>query len=233
MSARTRGLLGCGVVAGPVFVAAFVVQGAVREGYDPLRDPVSSLALGPAGWVQSAAFIVCGLLTVAFAAGLRPALHGARWGPSLIGVWGLSLIGAGVFVTDPVPGYPPGTPAEPGAYTTSGLLHDLSAVVTLVTLPAACLVLARRFHGLGLRSRVVYSLVTAAAFPALWVTAGLGFAQDPALAGLAGLFQRAGIVVAWAWITLLAWTGDRRPHGEASRRPPGTPGRRRSGRGPS
>jgi hypothetical protein len=37
--AWTRGLLRCGVVAGPVFVTVFLAEGAVREGYRPLRVP--------------------------------------------------------------------------------------------------------------------------------------------------------------------------------------------------
>ncbi|MFI9550955.1 DUF998 domain-containing protein [Nonomuraea endophytica] len=193
---NTRALLGCGVVAGPVFVASFLLQGAVLAGYDPLRHPVSSLALGPYGWVQSATFIGCGLLVVAFAV----ALHGL-WGRLLLGVWGLSLVGAGVFITDPVGGYPAGTPPL-SDYTTSGLLHDLFAIPTLLALPIACLVLARRFG----TAWTVYSLVTAAAFPALWILAGLGFQQDPSLVELAGLFQRAAIITAWAWITTLAVT---------------------------
>jgi Protein of unknown function (DUF998) len=49
----TRGRLRCGLVAGPVFVAVFLGEGAVRDGYQPLRHPVSSLALGPGGWVQA------------------------------------------------------------------------------------------------------------------------------------------------------------------------------------
>ncbi|MFD9948719.1 DUF998 domain-containing protein [Nonomuraea sp. NPDC059023] len=192
----TRALLGCGIVAGPVFVVSFLLRGALLAGYDPLRHPVSSLALGPAGWVQSATFIGCGLLVVAFAV----ALHGL-WGRLLIGVWGLSLVGAGVFVTDPVGGYPPGTPPLT-EYTTTGLLHDLFAVPTLLALPPACLVLARRFGP----AWTIYSLVTAVAFPALWILAGLGFDQNPSLADLAGLFQRAAIITAWAWITALAVT---------------------------
>ncbi|MBB5079289.1 DUF998 domain-containing protein [Nonomuraea endophytica] len=193
---NTRALLGCGVVAGPVFVASFLLQGAVLAGYDPLRHPVSSLALGPYGWVQSASFIGCGLLVVALAVALT-----GLWGRLLLGVWGLSLVGAGVFITDPVGGYPPGTPPL-SDYTTSGLLHDLFAIPTLVALPIACLVLARRFG----RAWTVYSLVTAAVFPALWILAGLGFQQDPSLVEVAGLFQRAAITTAWAWITALAVT---------------------------
>jgi hypothetical protein len=49
-TARTRGLLRCGQVAGPGFVAVFLLEGAVRDGYLPLRHPVSSLALGPRAW---------------------------------------------------------------------------------------------------------------------------------------------------------------------------------------
>src|ERR1700735_253087 len=70
-SARwTRGMLSCGVAAGPLFVTAFLIQGATREGYRPSRHPVSSLALGPRGWVQAANFAVTGTLVLAGAAGL-------------------------------------------------------------------------------------------------------------------------------------------------------------------
>ena len=45
-NAKTKTLLACGVIGGPLFVVVFLVEGATRVGYDPQRDPVSSLALG-------------------------------------------------------------------------------------------------------------------------------------------------------------------------------------------
>jgi hypothetical protein len=66
---KTKALLSCGAIAGPLFIAAFLVEGATRAGYDPLRHPVSSLVLGDHGWTQTANFVVAGLLTLAFAAG--------------------------------------------------------------------------------------------------------------------------------------------------------------------
>lgn len=39
----------CGIAAGPLFVLSFLVQGATRADYDPMRHPVSSLALGDHG----------------------------------------------------------------------------------------------------------------------------------------------------------------------------------------
>ena len=58
--------LRCG--RGPVFAAVFLVEGALRDGYQPLRHPVSSLALGPRGWIQTANFAVAGTLFLAGAA---------------------------------------------------------------------------------------------------------------------------------------------------------------------
>lgn len=55
-----RLLLRCGVVAGPLFVAVFLVEGATRAAYSPLRHPVSSLALGVDGWMQVANFAIAG-----------------------------------------------------------------------------------------------------------------------------------------------------------------------------
>src|SRR3984885_12471055 len=68
---RIRGLLRCGLWAGPVFTAGFLAEGTAREDYRQLRHPVSSLALGPRGWVQTANFVVTGTLFLAGAAGLR------------------------------------------------------------------------------------------------------------------------------------------------------------------
>ena len=109
---RTRLLLACGAVGPPLFIVAFLVEGATRAGYSPLRHPVSSLSIGDYGWTQRLNFVVTGLLIIAFALGLRPALrrYGAGiWAPLLVGLVGLGLIGAGVFVADPLSGYPPGT----------------------------------------------------------------------------------------------------------------------------
>jgi len=111
--AMTRVLLGCGVAAGPVFVAAFLLEGARRIDYRPLRHPVSSLALGPGGWTQTANFATAGALYLGFAAGLRrtPCTIGpSTAGPLLIGAAAIGLLGAGAFTTDPVSGYPPSTP---------------------------------------------------------------------------------------------------------------------------
>ena len=81
---KTTTLLACGAVAGPLFIVAFLIEGATRADYSPLRHPVSSLALGDAGWMQVVNFIVTGLLMLAYAVGLRRALRpgpGSTWGP--------------------------------------------------------------------------------------------------------------------------------------------------------
>ncbi len=96
--AKTKTLLACGAIGGPLFVVAFVVEGASRANYEPLRHPVSSLALGDSGWTQTASFVVAGLLTLALAVGLRRAFRppkGSTWGPLLVGVWAIGLLGAG------------------------------------------------------------------------------------------------------------------------------------------
>jgi len=69
--ARTtaRGLLTCGAIAGPLFVLVFLVLGASRAGYDPLRHPVSSLEIGALGWTQRLNFLITGFLVVASSMG--------------------------------------------------------------------------------------------------------------------------------------------------------------------
>lgn len=140
-SRTTRALLGCAAAAGPVFLTAATVEGAVRPGYDPRRHPISSLALGPGGWQQVVNFGVSGALYLAGAVGLDRSPAG-RTTAVLVGVVGAGMLGAGAFRTDPVSGYPPGTPPVHERYTRPGALHDGFSTPVFLGVPAAGLVQA-------------------------------------------------------------------------------------------
>ncbi|PWK90637.1 uncharacterized protein DUF998 [Lentzea atacamensis] len=178
----------CGVIAGPLFVLTFLINGALVPDYSPLRHPVSSLQL--ASWVQTANFIVAGTLVVAFAIGTRIGF----WGSLLIGAVGIGLIGSGIFTTDPVSGYPPGSPAL-SEYTWHGLVHDLFAIPTFVGWPLACFVLARRF-------RPWFSITSGVAFIAMFLLSSAAFAQTPSLVEFGGLFQRLTVAIGFTWLTV-------------------------------
>jgi len=202
----TRGLLRCGVAAAPVFVAAFLLEGAIRDDYHPLRHPVSSLALGPRGWIQAANFAATGTLFLAGAAGLARARNssaGRRAVPALIGAAGAGLIGSAVFATDPVSGYPPGTPAVPSRPSPAGTAHNLAAVPVFLGLPAAALAYGWRSWRSGQRGLRLYSAATAVTMLVTFTLAGAGFGQSPRLVGLAGLFQRASIITGFGWLTAI------------------------------
>ncbi len=161
---------------------------------------------GGSGWTQRASFVVTGLLILAFAFGLRAALrrYGAGvWAALLIGLFALGLIGSGVFITDPISGYPPGTPLVPDR-TTHGVLHDIFGTPVFLGLPVACLVVAYRFTKSGHPAWAGYSVATAVAFLTGFVVTSMGFAQNPTLMPIGGLLQRITIVIGWAWLTALA-----------------------------
>src|SRR5262245_25667269 len=135
--ATVRLLLALGVIGPPLFLAVAFVEGATRAGYDPVRLPISLLALGDLGWMQAANFVAFGSLEIAFAAGLatstaRQAVRSIA-GPILIGIFGAGVIGAGLFATDPGGGYPPGAPTTSG----TGTAHDVATLVVFVALIAA------------------------------------------------------------------------------------------------
>lgn len=197
----------CGAIAGPLFTVAWLIEGAARANYNPLRHPISSLAMGAFGWTQAATFMVTGLLMLSFAFGLRRALQargGSTWGPRLIGAVGIGLLGAGVFVTDPMNGYPPGTPDMLLRYSVTGRLHRLFSTPVFVGLPAACFVFRRRFARWGERGWAIYSTATGLAFAVAFVLTTAGFAQVEGLVDIAGLLQRVTLTVGWVWVTLLA-----------------------------
>ncbi len=162
-SVKTVRLLLCGVVAGPLFVALWLIQALTRDGFDPIYHPVSLLSLGSMGWVQIVNFVATGALLVACAVGMRRVLHpgrGGSWGPRLLAANGVGLLVAGIVVTDAGAGFPPGAPAgAPEQISWHGLLHEVGFAVASVSWLVFCAVLLRRFVALKQRGWVVASIV--------------------------------------------------------------------------
>lgn len=200
-----RFLLAAGLVGPLFFFVVAMVEGATRPGYNAWRAPMSTLALGPRGWLLTTALVVLGALLLSFAAGLRRVLspgRGSTWGPILLAVSGLTFILEAIFATDPMLGYPP------GASTTStlhGTLHlVLSVLFEMPPLVAAAIVLARRFaQGLGGRPWVLYTIVTITVVVVMQVLASVTFlSNDPGTPY--GLVQRLQFFTAQGWIAALA-----------------------------
>lgn len=197
-AASTRRLLACGAVAGPLFVLAVLAQAATRPGFSLTRDAASLLDDGPWGWVQSANFIITGLLFIAAAAGLRRALpggRGSRWAPRLLTITGIGLIGGGIFHPDPSGGYPPGTPAGASAVSSwHGVLHQVCGSAAFLALIVFCFVLARRYQALGQRPMAACSLLAGVLCAAAVATGGMPH-------GTLTLFIGVSIALLWAAFT--------------------------------
>ena len=204
---KTRPLLLCGALAGPIFTMIWLVSGLNRADYDPMRHPISSLAIGEFGWTQVINFLISGTLTLVFALGLRSALLArgrSQWALIWIAAVGIGLIGAGLFVTDPVNGYPVGTPLLPMQPTVVGRLHRLFSALVFFGLPGAGLTLARLFARNGERTWASYSKFSAIAFIALFVLTSLNFAQIGMFPNYAGLLQRITLLIGFTWMTFLS-----------------------------
>jgi hypothetical membrane protein len=202
-----RAALACGVVAGPISIVVGVIEMLTRPGFDPTRHDLSLMSNGDWGWIHIAMLVLTGLLTIAGAVGMRLVLRGSRggtWGPLLVGVYGLGLIGAGFFTADPALGFPPGTPADAHAVSWHGLLHFVSGGIGFLALIAACFVFARRFAAQRLRGWEVYSVATGVLFFAAFVGIAVGSqAKGPLLTFVILAFSVA-VVLGWAWVSAMA-----------------------------
>jgi hypothetical membrane protein len=90
LTRQTRALLICGLIAGPFYLVVGLIQALTRPGFDITRHDLSLLANGDLGWIQITNLVLTGVLVIAFAVGVRQALHAGRgrtWGPILLGVY--------------------------------------------------------------------------------------------------------------------------------------------------
>jgi hypothetical membrane protein len=198
----TKSLLGYGIVAGPFYVVVSLAQALTRDGFDMTRHAWSLLSNGDLGWIQITNFVLTGLMTIAAAVGLRRALSpgkGRTWAPPLVGVYGASLIGAGIFTADPAPGFPVGAPATT-TISWHGMLHFMIGGVGFACLIAACFVLARRFANDGNARLAWFSRVTGVVFLAGFVGIASG-SQGPTVLAFV-----ASVIVVWTWMSTVSLT---------------------------
>jgi hypothetical membrane protein len=203
----TYALLACGVIAGPLYILVGVIEMLIRPGFDLRRHSLSLLSNGEGGWIHIAMLITTGLLTIAGALGMRRVLHGERggtWGPVLIGLYGLGLIGAGVFVADPALGFPPGTPTDATTISWHGIMHFVAGGIGFLGLIAACFVFGRRFIAHNQLGWAVYSIATGVLFFAAFFGIAAGSQQGGETLTVVNLAFSVAVVLGWAWVSTMA-----------------------------
>ena len=204
---QTKLLLMGGVIAGPIYISVGIAQILTRAGFDITRHPLSFMSLGDLGWIQIANFIVTGLLVIAGAIGLRRLAQAdkrLRRGAFLLGIFGLGVLGGGVFVTDPALGFPPGTPdTYPETMSWHGLLHFIFGQIGFLALIAASFVYGRYFAKNGLRGWATFSALTGGIF-LFAIIAGVSTSVGNNSAWrLLALYV--AVALAWIWLTALSY----------------------------
>ena len=196
-------------------MGAFTAIGAARSEYDWQRLPVSALAIGRHGWLQRVNFVVAGVLYSCAGRGLRHSASrrvGPRAVPALVTGVGVGLIGSGLFVTDPVGGFPPRTSgasadqADSAATvpTLAGQLHNLFAFPVFAGIPVAAMASAATALRIRDYRWACYSAGSSVAMVGSFVLFGRAVAGASRLPGKGGIFQRLSIAAGCGWLTAVS-----------------------------
>jgi hypothetical protein len=208
----TKVLLTCGMIAGPIYLIVASLQVFFRKGFDLNRHAISLLSNGSFGWIQVTNFVVTGSLVVACAVGMRRALYPGKactWGPILLGLFGLGIIGTGIFIADPALGFPPGTPEDETSITWIGVLHFIAGLIGFFALTIASFVFARRFFAFHQFSLAWFSLTVGLA----WFASFISLTTRPGNSALVVVFYLS-IAMAWTWLSVISWFIMRHPQHE-------------------
>ena len=190
-----------------VSVGGFLVLLALLHGLEPEFDPawrwISEYELGRWGWLMRLAFGLwsAGALALLLALGGAGGLLGRAWLLLIV----IALLGAGLFVTDPITAVTP---------TLAGRLHGLAGIFTILTFPIMATVLAASLAGspqwAAARPQLLgFTLLTWVGQVAFWGTILVSSAiHHPAGLGpqvRAGWPNRFMVVTYALWLMALAW----------------------------
>jgi hypothetical protein len=189
-----------GIIGPLLFISVFTIEGGLRAGYDPWGMFVSALSMGPRGVIQITNFIVSGALIAIFSGRVAVEFKVDKaWpvGPLLLLIVGLSLVGSGPFVMDPVT-----VPFLSMSW--HSYLHYLFGILVFSLAPISCFAFFTRF-----RVDERWEWFTWWTLAAGLIMTGSVFALKIAMAPgslhpFAGAVQRFGLIVYLLW---MAWFG--------------------------
>jgi hypothetical membrane protein len=192
-----RALAVSGILGPLLFWGTVLLLGTLDPDYSHVDHAMSLVGSVQAPFSPFArvAFVLTGLLIVAFSVGLyrdlRPGRAGVA-GAATIAVHGIGRIGEGVFAWD-----------IERIDSLTNALHTLFGVPALLSMLVAPVLLAWAFRGAdGWRPYYRYTVATAVVFAGVFVTIG-PFSPPGGPAVPSGLGQRIGFVIWYAWVVVL------------------------------
>jgi hypothetical membrane protein len=193
-----------GVVAPVLFVGVFTVEGALRPGFSPLANYISTLSIGPRGWIQIVNFLVLGVSLLAFSAAVRaefPDGKASRWGLVLLILLGILFVISGFFVTD-------ATGISTAPLTVHGTVHGLAGGIVFLVMPVVVFVYWRRFRAdprwQPFQAATLALGIVEAAAVLFFSIVGKSDALLLVFGDSIGLIQRAALVPFLFWLFLFA-----------------------------
>ena len=176
------------------FLAVIAVEDVLRGDLSATRHWISHLSIGTWGWVNIADLAFGGVTLLLLARRVRGHASG-RWSARWVGLTGLGLVVAAVFISDA----PPGTRYD-DAVTWTGQVHDAGGALTFIGLFASCLATRRLVSA---RWGIVAAVTVATGWIAASAMAAIDYA-DPAMQLPAGLAERVAMLAGIGWLIGLA-----------------------------
>ena len=134
---RAKALAAVGLSGFGYFAVSLVVLHILRTDYDPVTENVSQYAVGPYGYLMTAAFFILGPAVIALAIGLFEGVTPApRVGCLALGTAGLCVALVGFMRVAP----------EPGAMPMSETIHNSAFMASFFFTLVAMLALTDRFR---------------------------------------------------------------------------------------
>ncbi len=187
-----------GIIGPALFWSVLTILGQTQPAHSAVRTDISLLALGAAGWAQTANFVAFGLLVAVFQGGLQQAVSpGKMWGWSRILALasGVGLVAIAVFPTD-----------FPGASTTHGAVHLGIVFMLALLLPVVCFVIAGQmkrhssWRGYARFTVLIGALTGGLTLMLLLAWSGAWPASHPWL----GLYERTVFALPSIWMEIMA-----------------------------
>lgn len=192
---KLHGFLALAGITGPLLLlGAEIIVPLSFANYSPVKDSISVLEWAGLGWIESATFILAGLLLEAFAAVLLLGIRGTRGfkiGIVLLTLSGYGLLWVGAFRTD-----------FPYFSTFDGTIHGIASKTVFVLLPLAILLIAPSLKKDPYwRSLFIFSIASAAC-ALIWIA--IYRIWLPQESGWFGLYERILACIEIIWVEVMA-----------------------------